>query len=340
MSAMTNIPQRVMAGRRASRLSPVLLVVTTLALPALGRAQVGQHRPIEATDMAMQRMCPKAAAALLGKPPERATEHQRELLEVCEISAPPIVAQNWKAITAPGPALASLIDAARYIRDERIFGALAFVAKDESRDPRIRIVAMNVLASYAVFGTARWPLSGSADGISLSLNTGTDTLTGSQPVTGVPADRVDGILQEVVFGSGGGVTRPPPSAPVSRSAAPSEPTPATVSTDPQVYAKQLRDELHAYVLIRKFPIRPPNVTLRYVCGNTFRVRNMTPFALALPYDMDKDKVIVGEVRVGASSGSGDFVDATFTTATTGTVRIFYIGAVLASRANGGTTCPP
>jgi hypothetical protein len=291
------------------------------------------HRPLEASDTALQTLCQSTAAAIEGKQPENVSDRHHEIISVCEVSGPPVIADEWSRIASAGSALASLIDASRYIRDERIVQAVSAAALDESRSADVRIAAMNVLANYAVPRSGRWALrEGPTPALTLPANV-EDTASGAQPPVGTMTSRVDAVLQQVASGGAVALNRRP-----SRPTRDINTTFPSMPTDPHAYAADLRRALQSYEITAQFPIVPPNVTLHYVCGNRFRVRNKTPFPVVLQYDVNKDGNMHDAVRLPAASGGGDFTEDRFTAVSAGRVRIFYGGQPIDGADNAGTTC--
>ena len=74
------------------------------------------------------------------------------------------------------------------------------------------------------------------------------------------------------------------------------------------------------------------VRLTYLCGTRFRVRNPLPEFLPMSYDVYGKN----EGR-GVNAGPGDTV---FSTDSVGTVRLFYDGRLIQTKANGNVACRP
>ncbi len=74
-----------------------------------------------------------------------------------------------------------------------------------------------------------------------------------------------------------------------------------------------------------------NIHLTYICGNRFRVSNSSPESIMVTFDVDQtDKT--GDFTVPPNA------DVVFTARGTGTVRLFYFGQLVQTKANGGLTC--
>jgi len=79
------------------------------------------------------------------------------------------------------------------------------------------------------------------------------------------------------------------------------------------------------------------VTLTYMCGNRFRVRNVNGFALQLRWDVYKT-ADQGAVAVPGRPAGSAFSEVFFSTATPGTVRLFQGASLVQTKANGGKSC--
>jgi hypothetical protein len=85
------------------------------------------------------------------------------------------------------------------------------------------------------------------------------------------------------------------------------------------------------------PVPNGTVTLTYICGNRFRVRNRSSVWGSFRYDVygtNERRDVSVPVSVSPTVASEVF----FTTANTGTVRLFWKGQLLQTKANGGTVC--
>lgn len=83
---------------------------------------------------------------------------------------------------------------------------------------------------------------------------------------------------------------------------------------------------------------PAGIRLTYLCGTTFRVKNPHPVAVPVTWD------VYGTAESGTlllPPATGVVVSTTFfTVGSSGTVRLFYAGAQVDVKANGGFACQP
>ena len=86
------------------------------------------------------------------------------------------------------------------------------------------------------------------------------------------------------------------------------------------------------------PIQPTAIRLTYICGTTFRVRNGNLAPVIVTWDV-AGTAERGTLQVPARAYSALFSEVFFTTVATGTVRLFFNGAQVDVKANGGFVCP-
>lgn len=91
-----------------------------------------------------------------------------------------------------------------------------------------------------------------------------------------------------------------------------------------------------------------SITLTYICGNTFRVRNTNPAAVTVTWDVYKQGE-TGTLTLQPKPANAPYSETYFTTLKKGTVRLFEGGALIQTKANGNkppcqfpsdTTRPP
>jgi hypothetical protein len=319
----------------AERGALLIAALMCSSLPAFAQVTV---TVTEQSDSTRATQCAGIATALTGVSADAASDSLEATLGRCEISGPAVFAAQWATVLAPGRGLADLVTASRYLRDERIFQAVQTVALDGTRANAVRIAAVNVLAAYWRPGLARIALRATTDGNSLVYTSEIDTISTAQPITGTIADRVYNTITEVAYGS---MTNRRPSQPGRLSSRrPSAPRrdEVPVPENASAYASALLDQLNEVAENERFPIAPPHVTLSYVCGNKFSVKNFTTFDVALSYDVSSSGDLF-EVRLPRSSGVGDYMERILTAPSAGIMRLFYLGDVIASAGNGATTCP-
>ncbi|HEY4307511.1 MAG TPA: hypothetical protein VGM82_23760 [Gemmatimonadaceae bacterium] len=220
--------------------------------------------------------------------------------------------------------------AGRHLRDERLFVAVLNTALDTVRPDTVRIAALNVLAAYMKPSLSRVALDESATGPSLSYLSEIDTISSDRPIQGDVAKRVRDGFVRVAYGVSG-----QPSG--ARRSMWQPLTELSVPTKAGLYARDLLEALDEEAAIAAFPIAAPHVTVSYVCGNKFLLRNDTPFELALTYDV-AGSGDMHEVRIPGATPGGKAVERTFTAPSAGSVRLFNIDEVIGTAPHRGTTC--
>lgn len=86
------------------------------------------------------------------------------------------------------------------------------------------------------------------------------------------------------------------------------------------------------------PVDLALISLGYVCGNNFKVRNRNTVAVPLTWNVINGSE-TGALTVPAIAG-GEAGSAVITTIEKRTVRLYYSGQLIATVANGSQTCPP
>lgn len=88
----------------------------------------------------------------------------------------------------------------------------------------------------------------------------------------------------------------------------------------------------------RMPNPRPALSVDYVCGNRFRVKNTLPHTVTVQYEAtgstSRSKLYVPPKPVGASHG-----DVVIKAPSAGQFRVVFDGDVILTKANGGTTCP-
>lgn len=92
-------------------------------------------------------------------------------------------------------------------------------------------------------------------------------------------------------------------------------------------------------VIQRVPPDPrgADILLTYMCGNRFRVRNRNLVAVRVEYDVYGTSER-GSVTLRRASFLPSGVDAFFQTTARGTVRLFFNGQLIQTKANGGRVC--
>jgi hypothetical protein len=78
---------------------------------------------------------------------------------------------------------------------------------------------------------------------------------------------------------------------------------------------------------------PNSITLTYICGNSFRVRNTNPTVMTVTWDVYQ-KGETGSLTLPAKPSTGPYSETYFTTVNKGTVRLFLDGVLIQTKANG------
>ena len=86
-------------------------------------------------------------------------------------------------------------------------------------------------------------------------------------------------------------------------------------------------------------ITPSTIRLTYICGTRFRVRNPNDAVITVTWDV-AGTTESGTLQLPARPLNASFSETFVTTVAVGTVRLFYHGAQVDVKANGGFTCPP
>jgi hypothetical protein len=92
-------------------------------------------------------------------------------------------------------------------------------------------------------------------------------------------------------------------------------------------------------IVRDF-VDVASIRLTYVCGNTFRARNLNYVPVTVRYEVAGTTEARTLTLPGLSSDDGPIADTPLTTTATGTVRLLYGGRVIQTVANGGGVCRP
>jgi hypothetical protein len=235
----------------------------------------------------------------------------RTQLGTCEVSGPAELARLWSAASGSTSDVNTLALSSHSLSDSRIFDALVATIRSAARPALVRNAAIDVLVSYAI-PDAAYP----------ALSSGTDSATiatvASLPVTGSS----------------------PPSAGAASTAL-SEIQAGMSAGDPEVsaHASQVAPALARAMAARRNVVDPSKISLAYVCGNQFRVRNSNAIGVVLSYDVTGTSETGIEVRVTGPTGGLAYGETVFTTSTRGDVHLKYLGTDIQTATNQGTACP-
>jgi hypothetical protein len=123
------------------------LVLSALLLGVLPQVGVAQAR--ESTAAHLRNDCRLAAQVLTTGQPATHRAWSLERIDLCDISGPVVLAQLWPRVPATQAALQELQVPSARLWDQRIYTALATIARDRSEADLKRIVALQVLSAYA-----------------------------------------------------------------------------------------------------------------------------------------------------------------------------------------------
>ena len=80
-------------------------------------------------------------------------------------------------------------------------------------------------------------------------------------------------------------------------------------------------------------VAPGSITLTYICGNSFRVRNTNAGAVTVAWDV-YNTTEKGTLTLSPKPTTGPYSETYFTSANKGTVRLFESGTLIQTKANG------
>ena len=210
-------------------------------------------------------------------------------------------------------ALLNLWQVSRDIRDAAIFNAAISTAQNSSASAEARVIAWLIALAQHEPGYDRRP------------TVAWGTLVMSPP----PSDcglRPDGAPVEFVSAGALPANYLTTLASATEAAYKGTTAPQPVKTIARCVRELISDMA---------PVRVPNSALKltYMCGNRFRVRNTGTEWIDVSWDV-YNTADRGDLSVGP--GADEF----FTTEVKGTTRLFYFGALVQTKANGGTVCSP
>jgi hypothetical protein len=234
----------------------------------------------------------------------------------CDQSGPPWVAELWSAAPAIAIAVGDLRTYSRPLADGRLATQLSAIISDASRPSVVRRAALDVLTGYAIDEVSVAPINTAA--------TDADTL---QFLSGGAPRRMIG---SVSLSSGfAGQFR----AAVGALAA-GDPDPRVMR-----YAQRIVAAYDARALYSS--LRDPDkskITLTYICGTRFRIRNANAVVLHLTYDVYGSGQPAAELQVDERRPPAPYAEGFFDVGAKGTVRVFLNGVLVQTKANGNTVC--
>lgn len=260
--------------------------------------------------------CP-ATAATVAQTTRPTTEDTSETatraLFYCSVSGPAQIARLW---VQPGLSSKELLNLRAYTSgflDQRIVDTLSAISRRVSVATEVRQSALAVLASYI---NPTLPVSPGTlremgrDLRDASVTDGGVVVSGSVPTTLSSRRAIVQLFAELASQTSDIGVRE-----VARAA----------FRGSNQYAPEL------------VTIPSGMVTLTYMCGNRFRVRNTSPLDLLLRYDV-YGTTETREFTVLGASSARPVTEVFFPSRRRGTVRIFYRSQLLQTKANGGTVC--
>lgn len=297
------------AGRREIALAIVLLLGPVF--PAWSQAI---PEMTERSDTLVQAKCSHIRVILdAGTPPDSVALAQQQLA-ACEVTGGPYIARGWTSFSGSQANLVQLKRTSRLVRDGRILDTLLAIAGSGATPTNVRIAALDVLVGYADSAAALNPLWPDTSQHLLVTESDLQGRVGSTPLPPGTSTTVLQILNTLTS---------------------SETDPAV-----QAYAARLSAAymLSANVAAAVSSIDPKGVTLRYVCGNRFRVRNSNASALSVTYDVLGTDSGLREIWLSKRPTGAQYSERFFNAPTKGTVQMFYNGKKIRSTVNTGIVC--
>ncbi len=209
---------------------------------------------------------------------------------------------------------------AAVLRDARIFDAGLTVAGDPGATPQARVYAFRTLiAQLNPTRQLRYSdLAGSMTSASCIGQSGSphDVFFLGTPLPGDAETRVRTLARAVAADS----TQPNP---VRHAAACAALYQLVSKTPSQAYAEVVSNV---------------DISLEYVCGNQFRLRNPFDEPVLLTYEVEGTQEN-GTLSLPARSAGTPYSEITFVTTNSGVVKLFESGELVQSETNGGLSCP-
>jgi hypothetical protein len=237
----------------------------------------------------------------------------------CELSGVDLIVRLWRWPSHTEAQWYALKFATRRINDGLLADSVRAIALDEAAPVETRKAALEVLLGFVVPKLAVSALSGST--APSSDNPPIFQRIGDFPAV-AGANAVPGNI---------GVTVRSLLASLSASGQPGE---------LRDYAIALTTALAGYDYAKSRPSASSGagITLTYVCGNRFRIRNTNSYYIPLTFDVYGVAGSGYEVAAAARAPSAAYRDVFFDAMQPGTVRLFAAGKLIQTKANGGKLC--
>jgi hypothetical protein len=211
----------------------------------------------------------------------------------------------------------------RTFRDGNVFGTAAAVANDQNASPQARVFAFRVL-HWALVPSLILQYGDLASPELLCFRVPSAILEGIRRGSAMPSNYVNtikGVTQTVLADS---------------------------AADPRVRSAArcvrswenrplITDENDPRWAVPAAPVNPYTITLSYVCGNQFRVRNTAPYGVTVTYRVVETPE-TGSVVVPAKDPVLGHADAFFTTQIQGFVVLRWMEKVVDNKPNGNIPC--
>lgn len=265
----------------------------------------------ELSSATLQAKCQHYASIVQSGLPADSLRFAVGVLDECGVSGPPVLSVRWSSPIGDPDLQQSLVAASRILRDGRVLSAVAAVASSSSAPRDMRLRALEVLATYA-------------------------------DATAAPTF-TDAVIAETASLPGDPTPRHEPSTqPFNGQSTTTIATAllaASADGDPAVRAAARRVRQHlAFAAPLAAPPQAGSLTLTYICGNRFRMRNSGDIGIRYRYDV-YGTAEAKQLWVDHPAAGEPYVETFFTTTRRGTVRVFVGSRLVQTKANGGSACP-
>jgi hypothetical protein len=178
-----------------------VLAFSAVLLGVLPRTGAAQAR--ESTTAHLRNDCRLAVQVLTTGQPANRRAWALERIDLCDASGPTVLAQLWSRVLPTRPALEELSVPSARLRDQRIYSALSTSARNGNEPDLKRVVALDVLSSYAAPNRGMWlddlldPRPDSARAIRTTSVDHSPRNTGAEPLPATITDGVAHLLRDV-----------------------------------------------------------------------------------------------------------------------------------------------
>lgn len=178
-----------------------VLALSAVLLGVLPRVGVAQAR--ERTTAHLRNDCRLAVQVLTTGQPANHRAWALERIDLCDTSGPTVLVQLWSRVPPTRPALEELSVPSTRLRDRRIYSALSAIARNGTEPDLKRVVALDVLSSYAAPNRGMWlddlidPRPDTARAIRTTSVDYSPHNTGAEPLPETITDDVAQLLRDV-----------------------------------------------------------------------------------------------------------------------------------------------